>query len=63
VSQISRRYPSKSDTELAKIFLEGKTVSEAMEIVGKQRTVNYASRKAFGRQVLCDWCFEPPECQ
>jgi hypothetical protein len=17
----------------------------------------------FGRQVLCDWCFEPPECQ
>ncbi len=47
VSQISRRYPSKSDTELAKVFLEGKTVSEAMEIVGKQRTVNYASRKAF----------------
>jgi hypothetical protein len=21
------------------------------------------SRETFGRQVLCDWCFEPPECQ
>jgi len=19
--------------------------------------------KKIGRQVLCDWCFEPPECQ
>jgi hypothetical protein len=32
---------------LAKLFLEGKTVSEAMEIIGKRRAVNYVSRKAF----------------
>lgn len=43
---MTRRCPSKGDTELARIFLEGKTVSGAMEIVGKQRTVNYVSQKA-----------------
>lgn len=32
---------------MAKLFLEGKTVSEAMEIIGKRRAVNYVSRKAF----------------
>ena len=37
----------KNETELAKIFLEGKTVSKAMENIGKRRTVNNVSRKAF----------------
>jgi hypothetical protein len=32
---------------LAGIFLDGKTVSEAMEIIGKRRAVNHVSRKAF----------------
>ena len=41
------RCPTKSDTELAKLFLEGRTVLEAMEIVGKHRNVNYMSRNAF----------------
>jgi hypothetical protein len=47
VSQISRRCPNRDETELAGIFLEGKTVSEAMEIIGKRRAVNNVSRKAF----------------
>jgi hypothetical protein len=64
VFQITRRCPSKNDTELAKIFLEGKTVSEAMEIICKQRSVNYMSRKAFSEafnvmQELKDFDREP----
>ncbi|MDQ1253942.1 MAG: hypothetical protein QG646_3156 [Euryarchaeota archaeon] len=47
VFQISRRCPTKGETELAKLFLEGKTVSEAMEIIGEIRAVNSVSRKAF----------------
>ena len=45
--QIPRRCPNKDETELARIFLEGKTVSEAMEIIGERRAVNHVSRKAF----------------
>jgi hypothetical protein len=47
VSLISRRCPNKDETELAKLFLEGRTVSEAMEIIGKQRAVNHISQKSF----------------
>lgn len=42
-----RRCPTKSDTELAKLFLEGRTVPESLEIIGKQRAVNHISRKVF----------------
>jgi cell division protein ZapA (FtsZ GTPase activity inhibitor) len=44
---MSHRCPNKDETELAKIFLEGKTVSEALEFIGKKRPVNHLSRKAF----------------
>jgi uncharacterized membrane protein YeiB len=47
VFQIPRRCPTKGETELATLFLEGKTVSEAMEIVSRRRAVNSVSRKAF----------------
>jgi hypothetical protein len=47
VSEIPRRCPTKDETELARLFLAGKTVLEAMEIIGTRRTVNYISQKAF----------------
>ena len=44
---IPRRCPTKDETELAKLFLEGRTVSEVMEIISKLRIVNNVSQKAF----------------
>jgi len=47
VLQIPWRCPNKDETELAGIFLDGKTVLEAMKIIGKRWAVNHVSRKAF----------------